>query len=271
MPKLSLHADGRQVRPQPPALFRTSSWPAHRTGVIMRAMKHAYPIAMAVLLPFLAACSMPDRKENGAVSDPDRSAAARGAQLEQRIARLELLLLEKQAQVDDLQMRLDDARREVVRGMARTQSIATRAEAASGMAEAEIALGSLRASDAAEVREVTELMRLSTAEFEKHNYGGALYLANQAKGAAIAARGQLGSVEQNSLRRGEVAFALPLRLQTTARANLRAGPGNSFQVIFTLPVGSELTGHSVADQWVKVTDGTGRRGWIYQSLIGRRR
>jgi hypothetical protein len=234
-------------------------------------VKHARPIVIAILLPFVAGCSVLDRKENGVVPDPDPPAAARDAKLEQRIARLELLLLEKQAQMEDLQGRLDDARREVVRGMARTQSLATRAEAASGMAEAEIALGSLRASDAVELREVTELMRLSTGEFEKHNYGGALYLANQAKGAAIAARGELGSIEQSSLRRGEVPFALPLRLQTSARANLRAGPGNSFEVIFTLPAGSELTGHSVADQWVRVTDGAGRRGWIYQNLIRRRR
>ena len=136
------------------------------------------PGILALLLA--AACTggpaSPELTKPNTASNPGRS-----AQLEQRIARLELQLLEKHSQVEDLQTRLDDARREVVRGMARTQSLATRAEAASGMAEAEIALRGLRAGGTAEVREVTELMRLSTAEFERENYGGALYLANQAK------------------------------------------------------------------------------------------
>ena len=193
------------------------------------------------------------------------------AQLEQRVARLELQLLEKQAQVEELQARLDDARREVVRGMSKLQTLATRAEAASGIAEAEIALGSLRAARAStEIPEVSQLMRLSTAEFDKENYGGALYLANQAKSAAVAAHGQLGSVDQASLRNGEVPFALPLRLQTSARANLRAGPGSSHAIVRTLPAGSALTGHSFTGQWVRVSDEAGQGGWIYLNLIARR-
>src|SRR2546427_5090753 len=51
----------------------------------------------------------------------------RDTALEQRAARLELRVLEQEAQVDELQSRLDDARREVVRAMAKLQSLATRA------------------------------------------------------------------------------------------------------------------------------------------------
>src|SRR5689334_14116072 len=65
---------------------------------------------------------------------PDPTAA------ERRIASLELQLLEKDAQVDNLEEQLDEARREVVRSMARLTSVASRAEAASGIAEAELAL-----------------------------------------------------------------------------------------------------------------------------------
>ncbi len=72
--------------------------------------------------------------------------SVRDTALEQRAARLELKVLEQAAQVEELQRRLDDARREVVRAMAKLQSLATRAEAASGMAEAEIALQALRSA-----------------------------------------------------------------------------------------------------------------------------
>lgn len=210
--------------------------------------------------------------EHATVSTPPPPpVASREAALEQRIASIELRLFEKEAQIEELQTRLDDARREVVRAMGKLQSLATRAEAASGMAEAEIALQSLRGSAAAQsVAEVSQLMKLSTAEFDKQNYGGALYLANQAKGAAVLARGQLASVEQGSRRPGEVPFALPLRLQTAGRANVREGPGGSFNVLFTLPADAPLTGYSSAEQWVRITDDSGRGGWIYQSLIRRR-
>jgi uncharacterized coiled-coil protein SlyX len=245
-----------------------------------------FPVIAACLL--LAACrvfhwppgpdpnSRPSPKRRPTPTQPAAPppTAARDTLLEQRVARLELRLLEKEGQVEELQARLDDARREVVRAMAKLQTLATRAEAASGMAEAEIAQQALRngggAPAAPEIAQAAQLLQLATAEFDKENYGGALYLANQAKAAAAAGQGRLASVERGSLRPGEVPFALPLRLQTTGRANVREGPGSGFQVAFTLDGGAAVTGYSFADQWVRVTDESGRAGWIYQGLIGRR-
>ena len=209
---------------------------------------------------------------------PPPQPAVRDTLLEQRVARLELRLLEKEAQVEELEARLDDARREVVRAMAKLQSLATRAEAASGMAEAEIALQSLRSTGGGgggqqavpELGQAAQLLQLATVEFDRQNYGGALYLANQAKNAATAGQGRVASVERSSLRQGEVPFALPLRLQTVGRANVRAGPGSGFAVAFTLDAAAPLTGYSYVDQWVRITDDAGRPGWIYQSLVGRR-
>src|SRR5256886_11569576 len=69
--------------------------------------------------------------------------------------------------------------------MAKLQTLASRAEAASAMAEAEIALQSLKTAAAPlaaqETGQATQLLRQSSVEFNKQNYGGALYLANQAK------------------------------------------------------------------------------------------
>jgi len=217
------------------------------------------------------ATTKPTDEPATASAPPPQPEAVRDTQLEQRLARSELRLLEKEAQIEELRVRLDEARQEVVRAMAKLQSSATRAEAASGIAEAEIALESLRNTAAAPgVEEANQLLKLATAEFDKQNYGGALYLANQAKSTALAARGRLASVERGSLRAGEVPFALPLELQTTGRANVREGPGSAFKVLTTLPAGAPLTGYSFSEQWVRITDDSGRRGWIYQGLIGRR-
>jgi hypothetical protein len=194
---------------------------------------------------------------------------------EQRVARLELRLLEDEARVQDLQTRLDDARQEVVRAMAKLQTLASRAEAASGMAEAEIALDSLKAAAGpqppAEVGQAAQLLQMSSAEFDKQNYGGALYLANQAKNLTAVGKGLVASTDQGALRSGEVVFALPLRVSTTALGNLREGPGTSFKVLHTLDPGTPLIAYSYVDLWVRVRDETGERvGWILYSLLGRR-
>lgn len=202
-------------------------------------------------------------------------APVRDTALEQRAARLELKVLEQEAQVSELQNRLDDARREVVRAMAKLQSLATRAEAASGMAEAEIALQALRTangnnSPSPEWGQGNQLLQLATTEFDQQNYAGALYLATEAKNAAAAGRGRVGSDDRVATRKGEVPFALPLQLQTTGRANVREGPGANFKVLFTVESGAPLVGYSYVDQWVRVRDDGDRTGWIHQTLIGRR-
>src|SRR6267378_344093 len=203
-------------------------------------------------------------------------AVVRDTVLEQRAARLELKVLEQEAQVDVLQERLDDARREVVRAMAKLQSLATRAEAASGMAEAEIALQALRSANGSnspaspEYGQGSQLLQLATAEFDQQNYAGALYLATEAKNAAAAGQGRVSSDDRTSTRKGEVPFALPLPLQTTGRANVREGPGANFKVLFTLETGVSIMAYSYVEQWVRIKDGNERPGWIHQSLIDRR-
>ncbi|HLZ47010.1 MAG TPA: SH3 domain-containing protein [Gemmatimonadales bacterium] len=197
--------------------------------------------------------------------------------LEQRAARLELKVLEQEAQVEELQTRLDDARREVVRAMAKLQSLATRAEAASGMAEAEIALQALRAANGnnsppPEYNQGSQLLQLATTEFDHQNYAGALYLSTEAKTAAAAGQGRVGSDDLGggSIRKGEVPFALPLRLQTTGRANVREGPGSNYKVLFTLETGVPIVAFSYVDQWLRIEDDGSRSGWIHQTLIDRR-
>jgi uncharacterized coiled-coil protein SlyX len=203
-------------------------------------------------------------------------AVVRDTALEQRAARLELKVLEQEAQVDELQSRLDDARREVVRAMAKLQSLATRAEAASGMAEAEIALQALRAGNgnnappSPEYGQGSRLLQLATTEFDQQNYAGALYLATEAKNAAAAGRGRVASDDRSATRKGEVPFALPLRLQTTGRANVREGPGANFKVLFTLETGVPIVAYSYLDQWVRIRDDSDRPGWIHQTLVDRR-
>lgn len=227
-----------------------------------------------VFLTFAAvaiACAKPKPAQIPAVKVVHDTVTVRDPDLDKRVSRLELQLLARDAQIEDLQARLEDTRAEVVRAMAKLQTVASRAQAASAMAEAEVALQTMKtgvSADPPEAAQVTRLVRQSATEFDKANYGGALYLANQAKIVSSGYRGRLG-VSREGARPGETLFAVPIKLKTTSRGNIREGPGTNFSVAFTAESGTSLIASSYADEWVRVSDDSARTGWIHQSLIAR--
>lgn len=196
----------------------------------------------------------------------------RDPELERRLGRAELRVIEKEAQVAELQTRLEDARDEVVRTMAKLETLNSRAEAASGMAEADVAIQALRSAaggaQSPELAQANQLIRRANAEFEKRNFGGALYLANQARAFAIAGRGRLAA-SRHQARAGETPFAVRVRLKVASRGNVREGPGTSFPIAFAVEGGAALTGMSYTDEWVRIVDDGGRSGWIFRALVTR--
>lgn len=247
--------------------------PSHRSLYLGTPVRLAIAVLMAI--PSLAGCASSQKAEAkpSPVRRTSASTAPSRAEADRRIARLELALMEKEAQVDDLQARLDATRQEVVRAMAKLQTLATRAEAASGIAEAELALQPLKAvagqPSAPEAAQARRLLQESSAEFEKENYGGALYLANQAKTMAAAGRGRLAVGERVAERPGETPFALPIPLKTVSGGNVREGPGLGARVTFAVQPGAGLTGYSFVDEWIRISDDQGRGGWIFRGLIAR--
>jgi hypothetical protein len=196
----------------------------------------------------------------------------RDPELDKRVAGLDLLLLARDAQIEDLQSKLEDARAEVVRAMAKLQTVASRAQAASAMAEAEVSLQSMKigaADEPPEAAQATRLVRQSATEFNKANYAGALYLANQAKTLASSYRGRLTLGNREGTRPGETPFAVPVKLKMATRGNIREGPGTGFPISFAAESGTMLTGYSYADEWIRVSDETGRSGWVFRSLVSR--
>jgi Tfp pilus assembly protein FimV len=252
--------------------------PSRRSGTSLRLWHLACAsLLVAVTLP-LSGCSTRNLETApepiSAARRQARAAAAARAEQDRRMARLELALLEKSAQVDELQAQLDAAREEVVRAMAKLQTMASRAEAASGMAEAEVALQPLRARkaqhNAPEASQGSRLLREASAEFNQGNYGGALYLANQVKALAAAGTGRLSSRERTADRPGEKPFAIPIPLKAVGSGNVREAPKTSAPVAFSVQGGDSLVGYSYVEDWVRISDDMGRGGWIFRKLIARR-
>jgi len=221
----------------------------------------------------LCACASPAREEpppsTQAAVEP-QTQIVRDPELERQVWQLEIQLMERDALIESLNARLDQALQEVVATMRKLRSLATRAEAASAMAEADVALQSIRNSgrDSPELKQASRLVQRSSDEFKRNNFGGALYLANRAR-AVARQRGLGGGV--GKLRPGEVAFAGPVKLRASTRANVRVGPGMNFPVSFSTDSGSALSGLSYLGEWIRVTNEAGKEGWIFASLVNRRK
>ena len=132
------------------------------------------------------------------------------------------------------------------------------------MAAATEAAGDEGVPEAAEAR---GLLVRSQAEFANENYGGALYLASQARRVARIVEVRLTGEAQGDRRPSEVLFAVPVPLETARRSNVRTGPGLGFRVLFTIDPATPLVGHSYTEQWVRITDDEGRDGWIFHNLV----
>lgn len=209
---------------------------------------------------------------------PEAVADPRVGELEAQVRRMEISVLEKESEVQDLEQRLasqqrmlDDAIQEVVRAKSKLRSLESRAEAASQLAETEIAFkalkGSAEAAPAADFLQIEQMMSMSASEFEKENFGGALYLSSQAKALIQEAQLKLSYKVEVPEGSGEEAFSVPIALKLLKRSNIRNRPGLDGEIIVTLDEGSPLTGHSHKGDWIRVQVDDSTSGWVHQSLV----
>jgi hypothetical protein len=186
------------------------------------------------------------------------------------LARARVQLLERNARITDMERRLNEATTELVRAMARLRTLATRAEAASAIAEAEVMVQQLRGRTGGqappELAQAESELRSASRAFDAENFGGAVYLATQAKRAATAGRGRLAETG-GSMRAGERPFALPVPLTTTAAANLREAPSGAAAVVSRVNAGTALTAYSYEQEWLKVATAEGVSAWVHQSVV----
>ncbi|MCZ6697076.1 MAG: SH3 domain-containing protein [Acidobacteria bacterium] len=198
--------------------------------------------------------------------------------LEEENGRQKLQSIEQRALIKQLEQRLlsqhqmlDDAIQEVVRVKAKQRSLESRAEAASELAEAEIALKALRdrLSDAnrPKLANAERLLVRANEEFNSQNFGGVLYLVSQTKSQIKTDMLRLAERDRGERMEGEIPFAIPLQLIVNTRGNLRIGPGRKFRVLVTLEAGTPITGYSLKNSWLRVESDQGRVGWIHRSLV----
>jgi hypothetical protein len=213
--------------------------------------------------------------ERRASDEAARKQAAATKDLEEKLARMHLQTLEKDAEIRALNQKLEAAILEVVRAMAKLRGLSGRAEAASNLAETEIALKSLPAEPAlrpkdSDLLQAQQLLRMATEEFRKQNYDGTVYLTNQVK-TLIKPRNdrpvRAGDLAKTD---GEQALSPVLALRASNRSNVREAPATTAKVLFVVQRGTPLSAVSYSGVWVRVKTDDGRSGWVHYSLIDQR-
>ena len=261
--------------------------PSSRTSVLY--------VLIAALLVSTTSCSLrkspsvspePSKKKPAAAgaaakrSDtaPDGAPQRQAARKEGEIGGLRLQLLEREARIAALETRmtaeqsaLDEAVQEVVRLKGMHRSLETRAEAAAGIAEAEIALKAFHDQETTatrpELARAEAFLKRAAEEFGKQNFGGALYLVGQAKNQIRLDSMESGDLPVTDTLEGEKPFAVPLPLVVVTRSNLREGPGQDFKVLAVLEQGTQIKGLSSKGLWVRIESREGLSGWLRLNLV----
>ena len=204
-----------------------------------------------------------------------KQAAATSKDLEEKLARMHLQALEKDAEIRALNQKLEAAILEVVRAMAKLRGLSGRAEAASNLAETEIALKSLPAEPElrpkdSDLAQAQQLLRMATEEFKKQNYDGTIYLTSQVKTLIKARQDRPVRGNEFAKTEGEHALSPVLALRASNRSNVREAPAPTAKVLFVVQRGAPLNAVSYNGVWVRVKTDDGRSGWVHYSLIDQR-
>ena len=198
------------------------------------------------------------------------------------LARLRQDLANREAELRDLRSNqrhqvkvLQESTREVTRAKVKLRRLATQADAASYIAEVEVALELLRSSLGA--TSTVPLMVLaqgvleSTAEpFAQGDYGVAMDRAAQAE--QLIALVTDNQVRPGSPPRGprEVPLQVAIPLKVTIDSKLRRQPLGKAPVVGVLKKDSRLVAHVYKGSWMQVETEDGRSGWVDQTRLGAR-
>jgi len=194
------------------------------------------------------------------------------ARLRQDLANRETELRDLRASQRDQVKVLQESTREVTRAKVKLRRLATQADAASYIAEVEVAMESLRSSLGAE--STVPLMALSqaildstAAPFAQGDYGVAMDRAAQAEQLIALARYQ--ARPQSRLRApGEVPLQMPIPLKVTSDSKLRRQPLRKARVVGVLKKGSPLVALAYKGRWMRVEGDDRRAGWVDQMQLG---
>jgi len=193
------------------------------------------------------------------------------------VTRLRQDLANRDAELRDLRLRereqtkaLQASARQLTRAKAKLRRQASQADAASTIAEVEVALESLRSAPGAPIRAIAvprAILESAAVPFAHGDYGVAMDRAAQAE-QLIAMLADPAARNHAARTAAEVPFDVAVSLRVARDGNLRRQPRGNSPVQHVLLQGSTVVAHAYKGNWLRVETASGRWGWLYLTLVG---
>ena len=195
----------------------------------------------------------------------------------EEIARLRQELAARDAELRDLRSSqreqvkaVQESTREVTRARARVRRLATQADAASYLAEVEVALEAARSGTPSPLLPLARaFLEAAQAPFVQGDYASAMDRAAQAEQLVTAAAS--GTPQRSRTRiAGEVLLQAAIPLKTRVDSRLRRAPAPRAAVVTTLGPDAALVAHAYKGDWMRVETADGKLGWLPQAQLSAR-
>lgn len=196
------------------------------------------------------------------------------ARLQQEIATRDAELRELRStqrdQAKSAQETTREVTREVTRAKAKARRLATQADAASYLAEVEVAIAALRrvpGTPAALPALATSYLAAAAEPFARGDYGMAMERASQAEQIVALGSGSASSLQKSARAPGEKVLQVALPLRAVGEASVRRQPQGKAPPVGVVAKDTSLTAFAWKDGWMRVETEDGVAGWVEQGRV----
>jgi len=194
------------------------------------------------------------------------------------ITALKQMLTERDEVIRNLSVReldrtqaLQETASEINRAKNKLHRLATQPEAASRIAEVEVAIAAFKQAELGESDTVfrflaQSLLNAAMAAYEQKDYSNVMnYTAQSSELINVIANRARKNLE---LQDGVSSFRVPILLLVTQASNLRIGPDSSSKIISLLKKNTPLTAIAYYGNWLHIQTAANLSGWIENQAIG---
>jgi hypothetical protein len=194
------------------------------------------------------------------------------ARLRQELANRDAELRELRSSQRDQVKVLQESTREATRAKVKLRRLATQADAASYIAEVEVALDSARAAAGEDAKSpllgiAQGMMESTAAAFALGDYGAAMERAAQAEQLVTAAADERERSAAPPRGAGELPFQAAVTLRAIDDSKMRRQPRSKAPVVVVVRKDTELVAVAYKGSWLRVVTPDGRSGWIAQRQV----
>ncbi len=194
------------------------------------------------------------------------------------IARLKQLLAEKESLIENQQAHQQEQAKELqattsqaTRAQVKLRRMATQTDAASTLAEVEVAMETLMSagitpSQQGMQAQAQRFLDAADAAYAKGDFAMTVDRATQSR-EIIEMLQSRRTGKTASLRRVPITFEAPVPLRTRTDCNLRQLPSGRSRIVTVLKKGSALMAVVYQGNWLRIETEDGQTGWVLNTLV----